>query len=498
MMFVLMTHLRSESSSVHAATFTVCSVGCDFSAIQAAVDSAMDGDVIKVAAGTYTDINVRPRSDITNTGFVTQVVYISKSITIQGGYTTAFIEPPNPDTNLTKLDAQGQGRVIYITGEVNPTVEGVYITQGNATGLGGDTSWNATNTDAGGGIYIVSGTATISNVVLFKNSGGVGGGIYLRNNSTVIENNSIFSNTTTHSGGGIYVDSSAPIINHNVISANIASHSGGGSSLVNNQGLFSDNAVISNTAGYAGGGLILGNSETILKGNNIVDNQAGGPGGGLLLTQSSVTLNRNTIRRNISGVDNTFGGNGGGLFLTNSNPLLSNNIIADNEIIGDTIFDQGSAIYIRASSPRLLHTTIARNIGYGGGIFIDDDPTPSTVVLTNTIFVSHTVGISVSAGHTAKLESTLWGTESWANGVNTSGLGVIVQNNDYVGNPMFVNFTSGDYHLMNGSDAINKGITAGVIVDIDGENRNTPPDLGADEYVGSYNSQTYLPVITKD
>jgi hypothetical protein len=51
---------------------------------------------------------------------------------------------------------------------------------------------------------------------------------------------------------------------------------------------------------------------------------------------------------------------------------------------------------------------------------------------------------------------------------------------------------------MNGSDAINKGITAGVIVDIDGENRNTPPDLGAEEYVGSYNSQTYLPVITKD
>ena len=42
-------------------------------------------------------------------------------------------------------------------------------------------------------------------------------------------------------------------------------------------------------------------------------------------------------------------------------------------------------------------------------------------VLTNTILVSHTVGISVSVGSTATLEATLWGSGVWANGNDWGG-----------------------------------------------------------------------------
>lgn len=497
-----MSHLYTGFSSVHAATFTVCpSVSCDFTTIQAAIDAANDGDIIKVAMGVYTDVSMRPRNDIVNTGFVTQVVYISKSVTIQGGYTTGFNEPPAPETNLTKLDAQGHGRAIYITGEISPTIEGLFITQGDATNLGGDNSYGPPDTDAGGGVYVITATAMISNSVLFDNIGGVGGGVHLQNSSALIENSIIFSNTANNSGGGIYINSNMPLIRYNTISTNMAGDTGGGSSLVNSQGILSNNIIISNTAGYAGGGLILANSQSTLDMNNIVGNIAGGPGGGLLLNFSDVVLNGNTIAGNVSGIDDFFNGSGGGLFLTDSNPFLVNNIIVDNEIVGNSVYDQGSAIYIQVSSPRLLHTTIAHNIGHSSGIYINDDPTPNIVSLTNTIFVSHTVGINVSAGHTVTLESTLWGNGDWANGMDTKGTGTIIRSHDYIGYPKFVDYVSGDYHLLSDSIAIDKGITTGVIVDIDGQNRDTLPDLGADEHVTieeDYNITSYLPIVLKD
>ena len=62
-----------------ASSYTVCPAGpptCDYGAVQSAVDAASAGDVIKVAQGTYTGVN--------NRGGLAQVVYIDKSVTIQG------------------------------------------------------------------------------------------------------------------------------------------------------------------------------------------------------------------------------------------------------------------------------------------------------------------------------------------------------------------------------------------------------------------------------
>ena len=38
---------------VHAATLTVCPSGCDFTAIQPAVDSALSGDTIRISSGVF-------------------------------------------------------------------------------------------------------------------------------------------------------------------------------------------------------------------------------------------------------------------------------------------------------------------------------------------------------------------------------------------------------------------------------------------------------------
>ena len=82
--------------------------------IQYAVDQAGTFDEIKIAQGVYTQTNVQARTDITTTGNVTQVVYLTKTLTIIGGYTTPNFTSSFPLTQPTTTDAQGKGRGIYI------------------------------------------------------------------------------------------------------------------------------------------------------------------------------------------------------------------------------------------------------------------------------------------------------------------------------------------------------------------------------------------------
>jgi len=134
------------------------------------VDAADPDDVVKVASGNYTDIHVR--------NSLTQVVYISKTVIIRGGYTTTngFADPPDRDASPTTLDAQGGGRVVAISG-AGLTIEGLII--------------------AGGGGYYS------------------GGGVYVESASPIIRNNRIVGNSAEGDGGAIFVNGgSAQILNN--------------------------------------------------------------------------------------------------------------------------------------------------------------------------------------------------------------------------------------------------------------------------------------------
>ncbi len=110
--------------------------------LQYAVDQAASGDTILVAAGAYTGVQSRSRpagyEALVALKTITQVVYISKTITIQGGYPSGFAGPANPQANPTTLDAEGKGRGMVIAGDISPTIEGLRITRGNAAGLQGE------------------------------------------------------------------------------------------------------------------------------------------------------------------------------------------------------------------------------------------------------------------------------------------------------------------------------------------------------------------------
>jgi len=405
------THVITVSTPPPGVAITVCQGGgCDYDDIQDAVDAAGDGSTIKVAAGLYTGIHEH--------GNLAQVLYISKSVTIQGGYTTAFTDPPDPDANLTTVDAQGVGRVIYIAGEISPTVGGLRITGGDAAGLGGGPAGG----DAGGGVYIINASATLRHNQVFSNTARWGGGLYLRESDGTLNSNTITTNSAGKDGGGLY--------------------------LYQSNGTLSGNAVTANTAGKDGGGLYLWKSDEMLDGNTVTANTAE---------------------------------DGGGLYLSDSDATLANNVVADN--LADVA---GSGLYIRRSSPRLLHTTIVRNTGGdGSGVCVtDDEGNYSTVALTNTILVDHTVGVTVTAGNTVTLGATLWGKNTWANETDWGGAGaVITGTGNYWGDPAFVNPTAGDYHIQLTSAAVDAGVDAGVTTDVDGQPRpwGHGYDVGADE-----------------
>jgi putative cofactor-binding repeat protein len=428
-------------------------------------------------------VSARPRNDIRTDSVVTQVVYISKTVYLRGGYTTVNWSVSDPTAHPTILDAQGRGRVIYITGDISSTVEGLRIAGGNGSsdypvGLG-----------IGGGVYIINAAATLKGCQVYSNTAEwEGGGIYLnRSPSTLIGN--IFTGNSAQEGGGVYLEFSDATVSGNIIQGNTARRittvygNGGGLHVFASAATLSGNTVVSNTA-YAGGGMYLSSGAATL-GSNIVSGNTASDGGGVFLVSGSATtwsdntiegntasrggglylwaptgawLNSNILRSNRADL-------GGGAYLAQCDATLVNTIIAENQ--ANT---SGSGVYIEMGTPRFLYTTIARNSGGdGSGIYATNTSwVPSSVALTNTILVSHTVGISVTGSITVAVtvNGVLWFDTPIT--VSQSATATVTVQNQRGGDPAFA---GSDYHVRPTSAAVNQGVADDYALDVDGEYR---------------------------
>jgi hypothetical protein len=129
------------------------SAGSPCRTINAAIGKAANGDTIRIAAGTYTS------ADFT-------VVWVTKSLTLSGGWNTAFTS----QTTLSIIDGQN-------------TRLGVYVISVN-------------------GVDFI--TVTLDRFIIQNGKSGDGGGVNNQYADLTITNSFIQNNSTDSRGGGIF------------------------------------------------------------------------------------------------------------------------------------------------------------------------------------------------------------------------------------------------------------------------------------------------------
>jgi len=366
-------------------------------------------------------------------------LYISKDITLMGGYS-----PPDWATqgsaSLTVIDATGQNDSAIMVNRANVTIDNFTIT-------GGSGHYHAPNNRTrGGGIYTEGENIQliISDNIIQGNQAGEGGGLcvdqwpsaagpnpqILRN--TISNNTAVRTHSTSGWGGGIAMSIASPIIKDNTISNNTA---------------------------YWGGGFLMWHSVPTIENNNISGNQALGA----------------------EGV-------GGAFFIEASSAFIKNNVIANNvaQLYGD-------GIYIKipyGPQPQIINNTIVANkysdTERHAGILLRDNISP---IIRNNIVALNGSGIRAYP-YGGTVYPVLSNNDVWGNSVaDYSNLSPGAD--DISADPLFVNQSSGDYHLQGGSPCIDTGTSSDAPdTDFDGDARPVDGDgdgsalwdIGADEY----------------
>ncbi|MBN1484349.1 MAG: hypothetical protein JXA37_06465 [Chloroflexia bacterium] len=360
------------------AEYTVCPAGpptCDYRLIQQAVNAAAPGDIIKVAGGVYSDVHSYAGHS--------QVVYISRSLSLRGGYVPPFSEPPDPAAHPTILDANGRGRVLYISGEIQASVYGLHL-QGGQAGRPG-----ASPASPGGGVHIVSATTAISHCYLISNSADYGGGLYMHNGHLDMVDNVIQDNQAQHNGGGLYLVDSQAWLQDNQIRQQQARY-GGGLYLSGGAITMSSNLLQSNQASYLGGGVYQYGGIIHLEGNQAISNSAG-TGGGMYIAGQFARLESNRIQHNQAVYEC------GGLIIEiyGGNAELDANTITHNQAglnggglcFGEAVRNGASGGQVQAQNNYIAFNRANRD---GGGAFLTGDG--GTPALQGNILQGNTAG----------------------------------------------------------------------------------------------------------
>ncbi len=381
-------YVHNDDTSANYSSF-------DAVALQTAVDEAAAGDLLKVAGICQ---------GVEWTAGQWHTVYISKSLTLQGGYThTNWLATPDLDTYATTLDANAGGRVAYVSSTLGITLSHLILTGGKTPDqiAGGQ----------GGGIYS-QGALSLDHSLVISNAtgaelptsgdGGDGAGIYSLGSlnvtySTVSGNTAGHGSTGGH-GGGIYV-SGTLTLDHSTVSDNRAGAGGsgtwgghGGGLYIKGTATLSHSTISGNTTGGSeqsigsagdGGGIYnegaLAINNCTLSGNNTgecsgeTECNSGGRGGGTY-SVSQVTISHSTVTGNTIGAGYSTPGDGGGIYNDGGSVSLQNTILAGNTDAGGETLDCGGDGLTSLDYNLVKDTTGCTIAGATGHNVVGQDP----------------------------------------------------------------------------------------------------------------------------
>lgn len=247
---------------------------------------------------------------------------------------------------------------------------GVYLY--GSTRLNNCTISNNKATGDGGGLYMYSGYATLSNGChVNDNTANQGGGIYYKNGS--FENtNYVYNNTATTNGGGVFVEVTADrTLSGLVIGSNVpAANADKGNKAQQGGGVYTYSTSDGNKL------LTINNCKIVYNQNQSDGVSRITSGGGLCMANENSSIFSFSHTVELTGgtlIDNNKAVNGGGVYLTNIGALtlkLTNTTLSDNEATtghgggiynNQTVTSEGAS-YVSINSNKALN-------GNGGGIY---------------------------------------------------------------------------------------------------------------------------------
>lgn len=336
--------------------------------LQDALFYSNSGDEIWVAAGEY----FPDYGDAVFEGDRYESITLKSGVSLYGGFdgTETTRDQRNVSVNISKISGkigtQTDGSEDSIHVVVGSYVDATAVLDG-FTIEGGSADSGADVYSQGGGLYIIDGSPTISNVTFSDNQGYTGGAVYIEgvNSQPVFLECTFTGNAAFYDGGAVYCDGSSPMFTQCEFSLNYALDGQGGGTFITGAGIMALHqcSFSNNEAVYGGGGATVHSATPLFNNCTFSANVASnGLGGGLEIDEASPTIQECSFAGNSS----NFGG--GGLSIWSGNPQIQESSFSQNQDSGTY---GGGGVFTYLSSAVFTNCEFEGNFAnYGAGAYL--------------------------------------------------------------------------------------------------------------------------------